>query len=182
MTDERATFLMDDNGAKSSVGARHRLGLILCVGVIFGLCFASSLSPAQTTMELTRWREFSYARQTSQTASTMTGIDAVSRTGFIVLGDGEFGQLSSMLVHTSSPEGKQFCQGFVTYSFKDGASILAKVDVSGDYQGRQTGNIVFLAGTKRFEGVEGRGTISSWMPSQWDMYAEVEGHYSAHGR
>jgi hypothetical protein len=68
------------------------------------------------------------------------------------------------------------------YDFDDGSSILAKVDVSGEHRGKLTGSIVFLAGTGRFEGITGRGTINSWMPARWDMYAEIEASYSVRKR
>jgi hypothetical protein len=159
----------------AQVGRRHA---IFWAGVILVLCFTTSFSPAQTTMELTRWREFSYARQTNQTGSRITAVDAVGRTGIVVFSDGGFARLSSALVHTSTPEGKEFYQGYTMYDFDDGSSILAKVDVSGEPRAKQTGNIVFLAGTKRFKGITGRGTISSWMPAKWDLYAEVDASYA----
>ena len=151
---------------------------IVCAGVLLALCASTRFSPAQTTMELIRWKEFSYAKHGSQVGGTMTAIDAINRTGFIVLGDGQFAQLSSSAVHTSSPDGEEFHQGFVMYDFDDGSSILAKVDVSGQHRSKQIGSIVFLAGTKRFRGITGRGTITSWMPAKWDMYAEIEASYS----
>jgi hypothetical protein len=129
-------------------------------------------------MELTRWREFSYAKQTNQVGSRITAVDSVSRTGLVVLSDGGFARSSSSLVHTTSPEGKEFYQGYVMYDFEDGSGILAKVDVSGEPRGKQTGTIIFLAGTKRFKGITGRGTVSSWMPAPWDLYVEVEASYA----
>jgi len=150
--------------------------------MVVALGFANRFSTAQTAMELIRWREYSSSKQTSQVAGRTTGIDAVSRTGFVVLGDGEFAQLASLFVHTGSQATREFCQGFITYDFKDGSSILAKIDTSGDFQGKQTGSIVFLGGTRRFEGISGRGTISCWMPDKWDMYAEVEATYSVSKR
>jgi hypothetical protein len=155
-----------------------RLPALLGVAIVLVLSFTTSFSPAQTTMELTRWREFSYARQTSQTGSRITAVDAVARTGFVVLGDGGFARLSSSLVHTSTPDGREFYQGYVMYDFDDASSILAKVEVSGEPRTKQTGSIIYLAGTKRFKGITGRGTISSWMPAKWDLYTEVEASYA----
>lgn len=154
------------------------LAAILAVAIICILSFTARFSPAQTRMELTRWREFSYAKQTNQFGSRMTTIDGVQRGGYIVLNDGTFARLWSSLVHTMSPEGKEFYQGFVMYDFEDGSSILAKVDVSGEPRAKQTGTIIFLSGTKRFKGITGRGTISSSTPAKWDLYAEVEASYS----
>jgi hypothetical protein len=94
------------------------------------------------------------------------------------LGDGGFARLWSSMVHTTSPEGKEYCQGFAMYDFEDGSSILAKVDIAGDPKTKQVGTIVFLSGTKRFKGITGRGTITSWTPAKWDLYAEVEASYS----
>jgi len=155
--------------------------MILLTAAFSLLCFAARFSPAQTSMELTRWREFSSAKQSNQLGSRMTSVDGVQRGGFIVLGDGGFARLWSSTVHTTSPEGREFCQGFAMYDFEDGSSILAKVDISGEPKTKQMGTIVFLAGTKRFKGISGRGTISSWTPAQWDMYAEVEASYSVSG-
>jgi hypothetical protein len=155
-----------------------RLPVIFCMSVVLVLCLATGFSPAQTTMELTRWREFSYAKQTSQIGSRITAVDSVNRTGLVVLSDGTFARSSSSLVHTTSPEGKEFYQGYVMYDFDDGSGILAKVDVSGEPRSKQMGTIIFLAGTKRFKGVTGRGTVSSWMPTKWDLYAEVEASYA----
>jgi hypothetical protein len=154
------------------------LGAILVTGLVLLLTFATRFSPAQTPMELMRWKEFSYAKQTNQLGTRMTAIDGVHRAGYIVLGDGQFARVWSSFVHTSSPEGKEFYQGFVTYDFNDGSSILAKADVSGEPRSKQTGTLTFLAGTKRFKGITGRGTVSSWMPTKWDMYAEVEASYA----
>ena len=154
------------------------LPALFCVSVILVLCLATGFSPAQTTMELTRWREFSYAKQTNQIGSRITAVDSVNRTGLVVLSDGGFARSSSALVHTTSPEGKEFYQGYVMYDFDDGSGILAKVDVSGEPRSKQTGTIIFLSGTKRFKGITGRGTVSSWMPSKWDLYAEVEASYA----
>lgn len=153
--------------------------------VISGLCVAlalaltSSFSPAQTSMELTRWREFSYGKETRVVGSRLTALEAVNRTGFVVVGDGDFARLNGWVVHTSSPDGKQYYQGFVVYDFEDGSSILAKVEASGQPGAKQIGTIVFVEGTKRFKGITGRGTISSWMPVQWDMYTEVDASFSA---
>jgi hypothetical protein len=153
--------------------------------VISGLCIAlvlaltSSFSPAQTSMELTRWKEFSYAKETRVVGGRMTALEAVNRTGFVVVGDGEFARLNGWVIHTSSPDGKQYYQGFVMYDFQDGSSILAKVDASGEPGAKQIGTIVFVEGTKRFKGITGRGTISSWMPVKWDMYTEVDASFSA---
>lgn len=154
------------------------LAAILLTAVVSILCFTARFSPAQTPMELTRWREFSYAKQTNQFGSRMTAVDGIQRGGYIVLGDGTFARLWSSLVHTTSPEGKEFYQGFVMYDFDDGSSILAKVDVSGEPRTKQTGTIIFLSGAKRFKGIAGRGTVSSWMPAKWDLYTEVEASYS----
>ena len=129
-------------------------------------------------MELTRWREFSYAKQTNEVGGRMAALEGVHRTGIVVLGDGEFARLWSSIVHTATPEGKEFYQGFVMYDYNDGSGILAKVEVSGEPGSRQMGTIVFLSGTKRFKGITGRGTIYSWMPAKWDMYTEIEASYS----
>lgn len=129
-------------------------------------------------MELTRWKEFSYAKQTNEVGGRMAALEGVHRTGVVVLGDGEFARLWSSIIHTSTAEGKEFYQGFVMYDFNDGSSILAKVDVSGEPRSRQMGTIIFLSGTKRYKGITGRGTIYSWMPAKWDMYAEIEASYS----
>jgi len=178
MSDDRATGSVDTEQGYRDTGSKKPLLLILLTGVIGILCFAARFSPAQTSMELTRWKEFSCAKQSNQFGSRMTSVDGVQRGGFIVLGDGGFARLWSSMVHTTSPEGKEFCQGFAMYDFEDGSSILAKVDISGDPKTKQVGTIVFLAGTKRFRGITGRGTISSWIPAKWDMYAEVEASYS----
>ena len=129
-------------------------------------------------MELTRWREFSYAKQTNEVGGRLAALEGVHRTGVVVLGDGEFARLWSSIIHTTTPEGKEFYQGFVMYDYNDGSGILAKVEVSGEPGSRQMGTIVFLSGTKRFKGITGRGTIYSWMPAKWDMYAEIEASYS----
>jgi len=178
MSDDRATGSVDTEQGYRDTGSKKPLLMILLTGAIGILCFAARFSPAQTSMELTRWKEFSCAKQSNQFGSRMTSVDGVQRGGFIVLGDGGFARLWSSMVHTTSPEGKEFCQGFAMYDFEDGSSILAKVDISGDPKTKQVGTIVFLAGTKRFRGITGRGTISSWIPAKWDMYAEVEASYS----
>ena len=178
MTDDQATRSAQAEKRCHEMRSRRPLAVILLTIVFSILCFAARYSPAQTSMELTRWREFSYARQSNQLGSRVTAVTGLQRAGFIMLGDGEFARLWSSTVHTTSPEGKEFYQGFAMYDFNDGSSILAKVDVSGEPQGKQVGTIVFLSGTKRFKGITGRGTISSWMPAQWDMYGEVEASYS----
>ncbi len=152
--------------------------VVLGLGVLLVLALTSSFSPAQTSMELTRWKEFSYAKETQVVGGRMTALEAVNRTGFVVVGDGEFARLNAWIVHTSSPDGRQYYQGFVIYDFQDGSSILAKVDASGEPQGKQIGTIVFVEGTKRYKGITGRGTVSSWMPVKWDMYTEVEASFS----
>ncbi len=167
-----------DRGAWRPRRGLGRLPALFCGSVVLVLFAATGFSPAQTTRELTRWREFSYAKQTSQIGSRITAVDSVSRTGLVVLSDGSFARSSSSLVHTTSPEGKEFYQGYIMYDFDDGSGILAKVDVSGDPRAKQTGTIVFIAGTKRFKGITGRGTVSSWMPAKWDLYAEVEASYA----
>jgi hypothetical protein len=178
MNEDRA---LDPAGAEQKPqrrGSKRPLKLILLTAVFSLLCCAARFSPAQTSMELTRWREFSCARETNHLGSRMTAVDGVQRGGFVVLGDGGFARLWSSMVHTTSPEGREFSQGFAMYDFEDGSSILAKVDITGDPKARQTGTIVFLAGTKRFKGITGRGTISTWTPAKWDLYAEVEASYS----
>jgi hypothetical protein len=163
---------------------------VLCLGVLLAAGAAPRFSAAQTTMQLMRWREFSYAKETKSTSGRSTILDAVNRSGFVVIGDGQFARLSSWVVHTTSPDGNEYYQGFVMYDFSDGSSILAKVDASGPprplpgvagEKAKQTGTITFIAGTKRFDGITGRGTITSWMPAQWDLYAEIDATYSVPG-
>lgn len=178
INDDRATTFADDDVPACRGGSGKHLGLMLCVAGILVLCFTTRFSPAQTAMELMRWKEFSYVKRVSQLGGKMAGLHAIDRAGFVVLSDGGFAQLSSSMVHTNSPEGKAFFQGFVMYDFKDGSSILAKVDVSGEHNGKQIGTITFLSGTRRFKGITGRGTVSAWMPAEWDMYTEVEASYS----
>lgn len=182
MSDDRTAELSETEQGYRDTGSRKPLLVILLTAIISLLCFTARFSPAQTSMELTRWREFSCAKQTNVFGSRITAVDGVQRGGFIVLGDGEFARLWSSTVHTTSPEGKEFCQGFAMYDFDDGSSILAKIDIAGDPKTKQTGTIVFLSGTKRFKGVTGRGTISCWIPAKWDMYAEVEASYSVAGQ
>ena len=178
MSDDRATRSVNANHGQHDIGSSKRLVLILCASVVCILCFSAPFSPAQTPMELTRWKEFSYAKQTNEVGGRMAALEGVHRTGVVVLGDGEFARLWSSIVHTSTAEGKEFYQGFAMYDFNDGSSILAKVDVSGEPRSRQMGTIVFLSGTKRYKGITGRGTIYSWMPAKWDVYAEIEASYS----
>ena len=179
--DHRTNAGMNSGGRSPAAGAK-RLVMLVCAGIVVALCFATRFSPAQTAMEVTRWREFSSSKRLSQLGGKIAGLHTIDRAGYIVLGDGGFAQLSSSMVHTDSPEGKAFYQGFVMYDFPDGSSILAKVDVSGEHHGKQVGIITFVAGTGRFKGITGRGTIASWMPAEWDMYAEIEASFSAAGR
>lgn len=182
MSDDRATDSVQTQQNYRDMGSRKPLLVISLAATISLLCFAARFSPAQTSMELTRWREFSCAKQTNQFGGRIAALEGVQRGGFIVFGDGEFARLWSSLVHTTSPEGKEFCQGFAIYDFDDGSSILAKIDVAGDPKTKQVGTIVFVSGTGRFRGITGRGTISSWIPAKWDMYAEVEASYSVGGK
>ncbi|MEN6427684.1 MAG: hypothetical protein ABFE13_20200 [Phycisphaerales bacterium] len=161
-----------------NVRTAMRWEAIFFTAIVSILGFTARFSPAQTPLEVSRWREFSYAKQTNRFDSRITAVDGVQRGGYIVLSDGSFARLWSSLVHTTSPEGREFYQGFVMYDFDDGSSILAKVDVSGEPHTKQTGTIILLSGTKRFKGITGRGTVSSWMPSKWDLYAEVDASYS----
>ena len=178
MSKARRTCVVTEGRHYPNPGSRNSLRVILLMAAICVLSFAARFSWAQTSMELIRWREFSCARQSNQFGSRITSVDGVQRGGFIVFGEGEFARLWSSTVHTTSPEGREFCQGFVMYDFEDGSSILAKIDIAGEPKTKQVGTIVFLAGTKRFKGISGRGTISSWIPAKWDMYAEVEATYS----
>lgn len=166
---------------------QRRVVVATCIGVALVLGSVARFSPAQATMQLIRWREFSYAKESKQAIGRMTVLDAVNRTGFVVVGDGQFASLSSWIVHTTSPDGKEFYQGFIMYDFDDGSSILAKVDAAGPPRplpgtvgasAKQTGTITFLAGTKRFKGITGRGTITSWIPKQHDLYAEIDATFS----
>ncbi|MBN2129390.1 MAG: hypothetical protein JW741_07830 [Sedimentisphaerales bacterium] len=182
MNDPRTKTPAGTSRSYRSVTSRKLLSPLLLVGMLGLLCYTTSFTPAQTTMEFIRWKEFSYAKQGSQVGGKIAGIDSINRSGFIVLGDGEFAQLSSSMVHTRSPEDKEFYQGFVMYDFDDGSSILAKVDVSGEPKSKQVGTIVFLAGTGRFKGISGRGTVYSWMPARWDMYVEIEASFSVAAR
>jgi len=136
---------------------------------------------------LIRWKEFSCAKEISQFGGQMATLNGVQRTGFLVLGDGQFARSSSWFVHTAAPDGTEYYQGFVMYDFEDGSSILAKIDASGpprwtpdvsNISVQQTGTITFLSGTKRFKGISGRGTVTSRMPSRWDIYAEIDATYS----
>ena len=178
MGDNRTTESVKMEQGSRGTGSKRSLVVIALTATLSLLCFAARYSPAQTSMQVTRWREFSCAKQSNQFGSRITAVDGVQRGGFIVLGDGEFARLWSSTVHTTSPEGREFCQGFAMYDFEDGSSILAKVDIAGDPKTKQIGTIVFLSGTKRFKGITGQGTISSWFPAKWDMYAEVEASYS----
>ncbi len=182
MNDPRTKTPAGESRPYRSVTSRKLLSPLLLVGVLTLLGYTTSFTPAQTMKEFIRWKEFAYAKQGSQVGGKIAGIDSINRSGIIVLGDGEFAQLSSSIVHTRSPEDKEFYQGFVMYDFDDGSSILAKVDVSGEPKSKQVGTIVFLAGTGRFEGISGRGTVYSWMPAKWDMYAEIEASYSVTAR
>jgi len=178
MSDDRTIHSVCQRQEPRTVRTGRPLLAIFCAAVASILGFTARFSPAQTPQELSRWREFSYAKQTNRFDSRMVGVDGIQRGGYIVFNDGTFARLWSSLVHTTSPEGREFYQGFVMYDFDDGSSILAKVDVSGEPRTRQTGTIIFLSGTKRFKGITGRGTVSSWMPAKWDLYCEVEASYS----
>ncbi|MCU0917776.1 MAG: hypothetical protein MUC88_24920 [Planctomycetes bacterium] len=182
MSDNRTMDPANTERPNRTAETRRPVTLILATAVVCILSLAARFSPAQTSMELTRWREFSCSRQSNQFGGRITSVDGVQRGGFIVLGDGGFARLWSSTVHTTSPEGKEYCQGFAMYDFEDGSSILAKIDISGDPNTKQIGTIVFLSGTKRFRGITGRGTISAWTPAKWDMYAEVEASYSVPGQ
>ncbi len=185
MNDPRVAAVMNQDepcGTPAPGGnpSRGRLGRIvaICLGIALVLGSVTRFSPAQTTRQLTRWKEFSYERDAKQVAGQMTALDAAHRTGFIVLGEGQFARLSSWVVHATAPDGKEFYQGLVIYDFQDGSSILARVDTSGLPRSKQVGSIMFLAGTKRFNGITGRGTITSWTPGEGQMYAEVDAGYS----
>ena len=174
--------VVDLGGFVPRPGSRRRRIVVCClVGAVVLLGLGGSFSPAQTSMELTYWKEFSYAKETSEIGGHIAALTAVQRTGFVVLGDGQFARLSGHLVHTTAPDGKRFYQGFVIYDFEDGSSILAKVDASGDPSAKQAGTITFVAGTGRYEGITGRGTISSWRPKGWDMYTEMNASFSVPG-
>jgi hypothetical protein len=175
----------NESGRHRRVG--RRLVVTTCMGLALVLGSVARHSGAQTTMQLIRWREFSYAKETKTTGGPMTALEAVNRTGFIVLGDGQFARLSSWIVQTTSPDAKEFYNGFIMYDFSDGSSILAKVDAAGPPRlatvtagpdAKQVGTITFVAGTKRFKGIAGRGTLTSWIPSQGDMYAEIDATYT----
>ncbi len=178
MSDDRAIGSVGTEQGPEETGSKKPLKMILLVAVLSLMCLAARFSPAQTSMELTRWREFSCAKETNQLGSRITAVDGIQRGGFIVLSDGGFARLWSSMVHTTAPEGKEYCQGFAMYDFEDGSSILAKIDIAGEPKTKQVGTIVFLAGAKRFKGITGRGTITSWIPAKGDMYAEVEASYS----
>ena len=170
--------VFDLGGFVQRSGWRRRRFVACCLVALLSLALASSFSPAQTSMELTYWKEFSYAKETSEIGGHIAALTAVQRTGFVVLGDGQFARLSGHVVHTTAPDGKRFYQGFVIYEFEDGSSILAKVDASGEPHAKQVGTITFVSGTGRYEGITGRGTISSWTPKGWDMYTEIDASFS----
>lgn len=181
MDDHRLLTSADLSVGNHRSGSRRRVAVASCLGLVLLLGLSSSFSPAQTSMELTRWKEFTYAREVKEVGGQMTALNAVNRSGFVVLGDGQFARLLGWVVHTSSPEGKEYYQGFLMYDFQDGSSILARVEASGELRAKQVGTIVFVAGTGRFKGITGRGTISSWMPRQWEMYTEIDASFSVAG-
>jgi len=158
-------------------GMRGRFVVVCCLGLAL-LGLTSSFSPAQTSMELTHWKQFSYAKEVREVGGQMTALNAVHHSGFIVLANGGFARLSGWIVHTDTLDGNAHFQGVLMYDFEDGSSILAKLDASGPLEGRKAGTIVFLAGTNRFKGITGRGTISAWMPKSWDTYTEIDVSYS----
>src|SRR3989339_2290533 len=100
--DDRTNAGMNSGGQCRTAGAR-RLGMLVGASILVALCLTTRFSPAQTAMEVTRWREFSSSKRISQLGGKMAGLHAVDRAGYIVLGDGGFAQLSSSLVHTNSP-------------------------------------------------------------------------------
>jgi hypothetical protein len=160
---------------------RMRFVVAACVCILFVLGSAREVSGTRTSMQLTRWKEFSYARETRPAGGETTVLEAIRRTGFVVVGNGEFAKLAGWVIHTTTPEGKACYQGLVTYDFQDGSNILAKVDAIGEPNAKLHGNITFISGTKRYKGITGRGTISSWLPNNWDMYAEIDVSYSVSG-
>ena len=179
MADHKVVSVNSESNRGGGLG-RH-VAVACCLGLVVVLGVASSFSEAQTSRELTRWKEFSYAREVNQVGGRMAALNAVHRNGFVVLGDGQFARLSGWVVHTTDPENKEHYQGFLMYDFQDGSSILAKVDASGPLHGKQVGTIVFVSGTKRYKGITGRGTISSWMPKEWDLYTEIDASFSVTG-
>lgn len=178
MDDHKGIGLKGGASSRRSPVLRMRFVVLACVGIMFVLGSAGEVEPTRSSMELTRWKEFSYAREVKQVGGRMGVLEAVSRTGFVVLGSGEFARLNGWVVHTTTPEGKQCYEGMIMYDFQDGSSILARVDATGEPHAKQIGSIAFISGTKRFKGISGRGTLSSWMPSQWDMYTEVDASYA----
>ena len=187
MNDPRTITVADRHESGRRRRAGRRLVVTTCVGVALMLGSVVRFSPAQASMQLIRWKEFSSAKETKATGGRITILEAINRSGFIVLGDGQFARLSSWLVHTTLPDARDFYSGFAMYDFEDGSSILAKVEANGPAraasvipvsEARQTGTITFIAGTKRFKGIVGRGTGTSWTPSQGDMYTEIDATYT----
>lgn len=178
MDDRSQSGLTKKDTPSRSPILRMRFVVASCVCILLVLGSAGEVRPARNSMELTRWKEFSYAKEIRQVGGRMAALDAIKRTGFVVLGNGEFATLAGWVIHTTTPEGRKLYQGLIMYEFQDGSGILAKVDAFGEPDAKQVGSIAFISGTGRFEGIEGRGTISSWMPSQWDMYTEVDASYS----
>ena len=180
MADRKMMASIHSDGLNREWGWKRRIAVACSLGLVL-LALTSSFSPAQNSRELTRWKEFSYAKEVKPVGGRVAALNAVNRNGFLVLGDGQFARLSGWLVHAGAPDGKEHYQGFVMYDFQDGSSILAKVDASGELNGEQVGTITFVAGTKRFKGITGRGTLSSWMPKAWDMYTEIDASFSVTG-
>jgi hypothetical protein len=70
-------------------------------------------------------------------------------------------------------------RGYVVHRFCDGATQTATFEDSRDPVGLQKGQLRFIRGTARFEGIRGSGMFTAkGFPPHADLYVDAEASYS----
>jgi hypothetical protein len=129
----------------------------------------------------TKWREvFVTIESRSIPVKNMEGLalGIMEQRGFAFYEDGSVATITAWLTYESHGQNTKY-NGYVLYSFRDGATQIARFEGGGDAIGKQKGHFNFIKGTKQFDGIKGGGTFTAeGFPPKADLYVDVKAEYS----
>lgn len=150
---------------------------------VIGITFLTFLTEPVFAREKvkTKWRE-AFVTINSHNVPVKSvdglGLGVMEQRGFAFYEDGSVSTITAWLTYESQGRNTQY-SGYVLYSFRDGATQLARFEGDGDAVGKQKGKFTFIKGTGKFEGIKGGGTFTAeGFPPKADLYVDVEAEYT----
>jgi hypothetical protein len=152
--------------------------LIILLSTIFIIIAQSAFAQRQIEE---KWREVFVTIDSKKVpVKTIDGLvlGVMEQRGFAFYEDGSVATITAWLIYESQGRNTQY-SGYVLYSFRDGATQMARFEGGGDAIGKQKGNFTFIKGTGKYDGIQGSGTFTAeGFPPKADLYVDVDAQYT----